>query len=108
MIVTKKLSRSFDSYWINIWSFWCDQRKRRRKCLHNILSNAVTENIKEKSTLRSLPIVKPTHQLNEEEIVYMLQELDSNDHSTPSSSDESVNIDELYTPKDQKAKKRAP
>ena len=38
----------------------------------------------------------------------MLQELDSNDDLTPSSSDESENIDELYTPKDQKAKKRAP
>jgi hypothetical protein len=38
----------------------------------------------------------------------MLQELDSNDDLTPFSSDESENIDELYTPKDQKAKKRAP
>ena len=72
------------------------------------LSNAVTENIKEQSTLRSLPIVNPNQQLNEEEIVNMLQELDSNDDLTPSSSDESDNIDELYTPKDQKAKKRAP
>jgi hypothetical protein len=68
----------------------------------------VTENIKEQSTLLSLPFVDPTHQLNEKEIINMLQELDSNEDSSLSSSDESENIEKLHTPKDQKAKMRAP
>jgi hypothetical protein len=33
------------------------------------LSNAVTENIKEQSTLRSLLIVNPNHQFNEKKLL---------------------------------------
>lgn len=38
----------------------------------------------------------------------LIQELDSNEDSSVSSSDEYENIDELYIPADKKAKKRSP
>ena len=101
----QKLSSYLDSNWINIWSFLCDQRKRRSKFLQKVLSGAVTEKIEQQSTSRSLPIVNPTHNLNEEEIVSLLQELDSNEDSSLSTSDECENIDELYTPRDKKEKR---
>lgn len=107
----KQLSRSFNSNWINIWSFLCDQRKRRSKFVHNILSGAVNENFEEQrlqSNSPSLAIVNPTQHLNDAEIVNLIEELDRNEDLSNSSSDESENRDELFIPSDPKQKKRSP
>jgi hypothetical protein len=110
----KQLSRSFNSNWINIWAFLRDQRKRRSKFGHNILSRAVNENVEEQrlqSNSPSLAIVNPlnpTQHLNDAEIVNLIEELDRNEDSSNSSSDESENRDELFIPSDPKQKKRSP
>jgi hypothetical protein len=54
--------------------------------------------------------VNPTQILNEEGIVNLIDELDSNEDSNNSSSDdcEKMNEDELFIPADQKKKKRSP